>query len=92
MLLSNGGDVPLTSLLKETSGTPVQWAEQGVRLTEGECVVGIGRCDLYGKGGSQIFTGLLLEDKPCEYPDLLLKRFPQDCPFMASLLNRILST
>lgn len=76
MLLGNGR-CPLnhSSLAKETSGTPSAMGRAGGEATEGECE-GIGRCDLYGEGGSQISYWAPLEDKPREYPDLL-KRFSQ---------------
>ena len=85
--LLSKGDIPSTilPLLRKPQGPLMQWADQGVRLREGECE-GVERCDLYGKGGSQISCWAPLEDKPGEYPDLL-KRSLQT----ASSLNRTLS-
>lgn len=71
------GDIRSTILYlqRKPQGSPVQWADQGKRLTEGECE-GIKRCALYGKGGSRIHFWASPKGKPCEYPDLL-KRCPQ---------------
>ena len=74
-LLGNGRH-PLNHsfLAKETSGILSAMGRAGGEA-DGERE-GIGRCDLYGEGGSQVSRWAPLEDKPCEYPDLL-KRFPQ---------------